>query len=49
MEEKIKKLINEKLTREEVKRHQVYINYMLHNGFFDLIYYLENKNVFFRN
>ena len=49
MKEKIEKLINEKLNGVEIKRHQVYLNYMLHNGFFDLIYYLENKNDFFKN
>ena len=44
---KIRELINEKFSRVEVARHQVYIDYMLHNGFFDIIYYLENKNEFF--
>lgn len=47
LEIKVKKLIKKKLGLEEVKRHQIYIDYMLHNRFFDIIYYLENKNDFF--
>jgi len=45
---KIKKLINEKLSMDERRTHKKYIDYMLHNGFFDIIYYLQNKNDFFK-
>ena len=44
---RVKKLTYEKLSMIERRKHQEYIDYMLHNGFFDIIYYLENKNDFF--
>ena len=48
MEKKeIKKLIDEKLTKKEKEFYKDYIEYMNENNFFELVYYLKNKERFF--
>lgn len=47
LKKKIHYLIKNNLCEEDIKRHKTYIDYMLHNGYCSIIYYLENKNDFF--
>jgi len=45
--DEIKKLIDEKLTKKEKEFYRDYIRYMNENNFFEFVYYLKNKNLFF--
>jgi hypothetical protein len=45
---KIDKLINETLTDEEKIFYKKYLEYSLIRLNFDIIYFLKNKNLFFR-
>ena len=44
----IEKLIDEKLTDEEKIFYKLYLEYSLRRLNFDIIYFLKNKNLFFR-
>jgi hypothetical protein len=44
----ISKLINENLNEYEKDYYKVYLDYMIENNFFDLIYYLKNKEKYFK-
>lgn len=37
------------LTRQEQEQHREYLYFMTKNNFFDLLYYLKNKNKYFKN
>jgi hypothetical protein len=44
----IEKLIDEKLTDEEKLYYKKYLEYSLIRLNFDIVYFLKNKNLFFR-
>ena len=44
----IEKLIDEKLTDEEKIFYKKYLEYSLRRLNFDIVYFLKNKNLFFR-
>lgn len=46
--DEIEKLIDEKLTPEEKEFYKKYLEYMILNNFFELEYFLKNKNLFFK-
>ena len=45
--EEIRELVDNKLTEKEKQYYKKYIEYMLINGFFEVEYFLKNKNLFF--
>ena len=44
----IEKLIDEKLTDKEKEYYKKYLEYSLIRLNFDIVYFLKNKNLFFR-
>ena len=42
-----RELVDNKLTEDEKQYYKKYIEYMLINGFFEVEYFLKNKNLFF--
>ena len=46
--DEIDKMIDEKLTKEEKEYYKKYLEYSLKRLNFDIVYFLKNKNLFFR-
>jgi hypothetical protein len=46
--DEIDKMIDEKLTKEEKEYYKKYLEYSLIRLNFDIVYFLKNKNLFFR-
>jgi len=44
----IEDLIDTKLTPKEKEFYKKYLAYMVDNGFIDVVWFLKNKNLFFR-
>ena len=45
--EEIRELVDNKLTEDEKQYYKKYIEYMLINGFFEVVWFLKHKHLFF--
>ena len=46
--DEINKMIDEKLTKKEKEYYKKYLQHSLRRLNFDIVYFLKNKNLFFR-